>query len=115
MELIDIEKPDLVLLDVRMEEMTGIEVLRALRGKNNDVKVIMVTGGTGLVGKAIEEVANNPVHGYKKDDEKWIFLSSKDADLRYPYNNYYLLMVLLEMLLLLKIFLIVSNQHTLFI
>ncbi len=42
--LIDSELPDLVLLDVRMEEMTGIEVLRALRQKGNSVKVVMVTG-----------------------------------------------------------------------
>jgi DNA-binding response OmpR family regulator len=38
------EKPDLVLLDVRMEEMTGVDVLRKLRADHNDVKVIMVTG-----------------------------------------------------------------------
>ena len=44
LEIIEAEKPDLVLLDVRMEEMTGIEVLRALREKNKDTKVIMVTG-----------------------------------------------------------------------
>ena len=36
--------PDLVLLDVRMGEMTGIEVLRPLRKKGNSVKIIMVTG-----------------------------------------------------------------------
>lgn len=40
--------------------------------------VVMVTGGSGLVGKGIETVVtkeNNP-------NEKWIFLSSKDGDLR---------------------------------
>jgi len=42
--LIDKEKPDLVLLDVRMEEMTGIEVLKTLRGRGDHTKVIMVTG-----------------------------------------------------------------------
>ena len=36
--------PDLILLDITMEEMTGIEVLRKLREDQNDVKVIMVTG-----------------------------------------------------------------------
>lgn len=44
LEIIDKEKPDLVLLDVRMEEITGIEVLKKLREKNNDTKIIMVTG-----------------------------------------------------------------------
>ena len=42
--LIEKENPNLVLLDVNMEEITGIEVLRKLRQKNNSVKVIMVTG-----------------------------------------------------------------------
>jgi len=44
LEIIAKENPDLVLLDVRMEEMTGIEVLRELRKANNNTKVIMVTG-----------------------------------------------------------------------
>src|ERR1700691_4188271 len=44
LDLISGEKPDLVLLDVRMEEMTGIEVLRELRKGNPSVKVIMVSG-----------------------------------------------------------------------
>ena len=44
LKIIDDQKPNLVLLDVHMEEMTGVEVLRALRGKGNDTKVIMVTG-----------------------------------------------------------------------
>ena len=44
LEMIAQENPDLVLLDVRMEEMSGIEVLRELRTRNNYGKVIMVTG-----------------------------------------------------------------------
>ena len=43
-DLIERHKPDLVLLDVRMEEMTGVEVLKHLRARKNDIKVIMVTG-----------------------------------------------------------------------
>ena len=42
--IINSHNPDLVLLDVRMEEMTGIEVLKKIREKNSSVKVIMVTG-----------------------------------------------------------------------
>jgi len=38
------EKPDLVLLDIKMEGIDGIETLRRLKEKDNDVKVIMVTG-----------------------------------------------------------------------
>ena len=44
LEIIANEKPDLVLLDVRMEEMTGVEVLRRLRENGSQVRVIMVTG-----------------------------------------------------------------------
>lgn len=38
------DNPDLILLDITMEDMTGVEVLKTLREKKNDVKVIMVTG-----------------------------------------------------------------------
>jgi len=44
LQLIEQDKPDLVLLDVHMEEMTGVEVLKKLRENKNDIKVIMVTG-----------------------------------------------------------------------
>jgi DNA-binding response OmpR family regulator len=44
LDLIAQENPDLVLLDVRMEEITGIEVLRELRKTNTSIKVIMVSG-----------------------------------------------------------------------
>jgi len=44
MRLIGEQNPDLVLLDVRMEEMSGLEVLKSLRRDKNDIKVIMVTG-----------------------------------------------------------------------
>ena len=42
--MVDEDKPDLMLLDVRMGEMTGVETLRKLREKGRNVKVIMVTG-----------------------------------------------------------------------
>ncbi len=44
LDIISKENPTLVLLDVRMEEMTGIEALRELRKTNSTVKVIMVSG-----------------------------------------------------------------------
>ena len=39
-----IAQEQLVLLDVRMEEISGIELLRELRVRNINIKVIMVTG-----------------------------------------------------------------------
>ena len=44
LKIIEIRKPDLVLLDIRMEEMNGVEVLKNLRQQNNPIKVVMVTG-----------------------------------------------------------------------
>jgi two-component system response regulator (stage 0 sporulation protein F) len=44
LDLIASDNPDLVLLDVRMEEMTGVDVLRQLRKINQTTKVIMVSG-----------------------------------------------------------------------
>jgi response regulator of citrate/malate metabolism len=40
---VDRLRPDLVLLDVHLPDMTGIEVLRTLRGVGNQVGVVMVT------------------------------------------------------------------------
>ncbi len=37
------EKPDIILLDIRMQEMDGIETLKRIRKIDKDVKVIMVT------------------------------------------------------------------------
>uniref|UniRef100_A0A6M2DQ98 GDP-L-fucose synthase n=1 Tax=Xenopsylla cheopis TaxID=163159 RepID=A0A6M2DQ98_XENCH len=45
--------------------------------ENQDKKVVLVTGGTGLVGKAIQTVVNQNPH----ENEKWLFVGSKDADL----------------------------------
>ena len=44
LDSVEKDKPDLVLLDITMDEMTGVEVLKKLRENKNDIKVIMVTG-----------------------------------------------------------------------
>nr|WP_315203626.1 response regulator transcription factor [uncultured Flavobacterium sp.] len=41
--LIDELKPDLLILDIRMPNMTGIEVVEQLRSKNNLVKIVMLS------------------------------------------------------------------------
>jgi len=46
-------------------------------------KVVLVTGGSGLVGKAIQEV----IEAEKPAGEKWIYLSSKDGDLTSPTDT----------------------------
>jgi len=44
LSLLDHNKFDLVLLDIRMNDMDGIEVLKQIRVKHPDTKVIMITG-----------------------------------------------------------------------
>jgi len=44
LDLIEKDNPDLILLDIRMGEVSGIDVLRELRQRNNPVKVVMVSG-----------------------------------------------------------------------
>jgi CheY-like chemotaxis protein len=44
LELIGTHQPDLMLLDVRMSGIDGVETLKRIRGMGNSVKVIMVTG-----------------------------------------------------------------------
>lgn len=43
-DMIDTQKPDLLLLDIKMSGIDGIETLRRLREKDKHLKVIMVTG-----------------------------------------------------------------------
>jgi DNA-binding response OmpR family regulator len=61
-KIIDEHKPDLVLLDVQMEEINGIEVLKRLRDDKNDVNVIMVTGAEDP--SIINEANDLGVKGY---------------------------------------------------
>jgi DNA-binding NtrC family response regulator len=49
------EMPDAVLLDLRMPDMDGIEVLQKLKGINPDVPVIIITG-YGDIDTAIETI-----------------------------------------------------------
>jgi CheY-like chemotaxis protein len=44
LERIRVEKPDLVLLDVKMPEIDGFTVLSVLRGEGNPVPVVMCSG-----------------------------------------------------------------------
>ena len=59
-ELVKSVKPDLVCLDVMLPGVDGIEVLRALRAANPDIRVILVTGHStqDVVGGALKSGAN---------------------------------------------------------
>lgn len=44
LSILEKSSPDLMLLDVRMGDMTGVDVLKAMRASGNKTKVVMVTG-----------------------------------------------------------------------
>lgn len=44
LERYDASQPEFVFLDIKMPDKDGITVLKELRGKNPQVKVIMITG-----------------------------------------------------------------------
>lgn len=62
LDLVGSENPDLILLDIRMGEFSGIDVLRELRQRNNPVKVVMVSGIEE--DQAVKETANLGALGF---------------------------------------------------
>lgn len=42
-KIVEIVKPDLLILDIRMPNLTGIEVVEKLRSQNNLVKIVMLS------------------------------------------------------------------------
>ncbi|KUJ62689.1 LuxR family transcriptional regulator [Flavobacteriaceae bacterium CRH] len=43
LEVVQANKPDLLIVDIRMPNLTGIEVVEKLRNENNTVKIIMLS------------------------------------------------------------------------
>ncbi|MFB3388192.1 response regulator [Flavobacterium sp. LAR06] len=43
LEVVADSKPDLLIVDIRMPNLTGIEVVEKLRSENNEVKIIMLS------------------------------------------------------------------------
>ena len=64
LQLIKEQKPDLVLLDVLMDGITGIEVLKELLANKNDIKVIIITGTVIGDEKVMDEANNLSVCGF---------------------------------------------------
>lgn len=64
LRLIAEQRPDLVLLDVLMEGMTGIDVLKELRANKNDIKAIIITGTVIGDEKVMNEASNLGVCGF---------------------------------------------------
>lgn len=43
LKMVEINQPDLLILDIRMPNLTGIEVVEKLRSQNNPVKIVMLS------------------------------------------------------------------------
>ena len=43
LEVVAVTQPDLLIVDIRMPNLTGIEVVEKLRSENNNVKIIMLS------------------------------------------------------------------------
>ena len=43
LKMVEMNQPDLLILDIRMPNMTGIEVVEKLRSQNNHVKIVMLS------------------------------------------------------------------------
>ena len=52
-----------------------------------DQKVVLVTGGTGLVGHGIRTALERESEASFAQKELWVFVSSADANLRYYTFN----------------------------
>jgi len=60
-------KPDLILMDVRMEPMGGVEATRIIRQENFEVKVVMLTMSN--LGEDMYSALRVGAHGYVSKDE----------------------------------------------
>ncbi|MBU1998848.1 MAG: response regulator [Candidatus Omnitrophica bacterium] len=49
------EKPTLVLLDIQMAGLDGIQTLESIKKKNKDIKVVMVTGRSPSENNTLEK------------------------------------------------------------
>jgi len=56
------EHPDVLIMDINMPEMDGIEVLKQVHGKTNDLKIIILSSYDDI--RLIKEVLKMGVSGY---------------------------------------------------
>jgi response regulator of citrate/malate metabolism len=62
--MINVSKPDIVLLDIALNDLSGLDVLRRLREYDKNTKVIIVTGQM-YPDEQIQEVFKLGVSGYE--------------------------------------------------
>ena len=65
LELFDTERPDMVLLDIWLPDRDGLEVLRALRERDPEARVVMISGH-GTVSTAVKAIKMGAQHYLEK-------------------------------------------------
>ena len=55
-------KPDIVCLDINMEGMSGIEVLKTIRSSHPEIITIMISGDASIT--TVRDVVSLGAHGY---------------------------------------------------
>ncbi|MEM8934277.1 MAG: response regulator, partial [Acidobacteriota bacterium] len=65
LELFEAERPDMVLLDIWLPDRDGLEVLRALRERDPEARVVMISGH-GTVSTAVKAIKMGAHHYLEK-------------------------------------------------
>jgi two-component system chemotaxis response regulator CheY len=60
--LIDRARPDIVCLDVNMPGMSGLDVLKSIRSRNPEIRVVMITGDSSMA--TVREAVGFGAMGY---------------------------------------------------
>ncbi|MEG0656064.1 MAG: sigma-54 dependent transcriptional regulator, partial [Mucinivorans sp.] len=75
LESIEADKPDLVISDIKMEKMDGLELLEKIKAKTPEVLVMMMSGH-GTIDTAVESIKNGALDFVEKPIEMNRFLIS---------------------------------------
>jgi two-component system chemotaxis response regulator CheY len=84
--LLERTKPDIVCLDVNMPGMSGIDVLKNIRSRNPDIRVVMITGDSSM--STVREAVGFGAMGYIiKPFKAGRVSSSLRAAMKTPLNS----------------------------
>lgn len=74
-ELLDMEKVDIVLADLKMDEMNGIELLKIIKREHQDIEVLLLTG-YGTIEMAVEAIREGAYDFIQKPFKRLVLLQA---------------------------------------